>query len=319
MFSFVTPNGSVDLTFRQLQSPADHQAEAELLAESAGGKGHNAARILVGLGDQARALGFAGDWVGERMIALLARDRVETRLTPIRRCSRLFVTIADDKGRRRVSYHLAGPQVTPPELDALLSEIRRSAVDSDAVVIGGAPTPGMKAEWLTDAVQAVPQDHCIVDTSGHALLGALAGHPGVVKLNQNEFASLGYPEARRSIRGVAVAIANASERFGTRTWWITLGRKGAILSTGEGLFRARGVKVAMRNTSGAGDGFLAGMLHGRVTGENIEDQARWAVATSAAVCEQVAPLPPPFDRVIQLPRRSGRRGAITRGAPLGRA
>ena len=54
LFSFVTPNGSVDLTFRQLQFPPDDQAEAELLAESAGGKGHNAARILVGLGDQAR-------------------------------------------------------------------------------------------------------------------------------------------------------------------------------------------------------------------------------------------------------------------------
>jgi fructose-1-phosphate kinase PfkB-like protein len=158
----------------------------------------------------------------------------------------------------------------------------------------------MDAAWLTDAVRAIPRERCIVDTSGSALLGALAGRPGTVKLNQAEFASLGYPEARTSLRGVVLAIARASERFEVRDWWITLGRQGAVLSTGERLLRAKGIAVAVHNTSGAGDGFLAGMLHGRAAGEDTAGQARWAVAASAAVCEQVAPLPLSLRRVIQL-------------------
>ncbi|MGA3353552.1 MAG: PfkB family carbohydrate kinase [Acidimicrobiales bacterium] len=300
MFCFVTPNGSVDLTFRQLESPADRQAEAELLAETAGGKGHNAARTLVALGNDARALGFAGGWVGSRMAELLTRDGVDARLTPIAGCNRLFVTIADPHGRRRVSYHLAGPRVTPSELGELLDEVRRCAHESDIVVIAGAPPPGMDASWLTEAVRALPKDRCIVDTSGPALLGALAGPPGTVKLNQAELGSLGYAEAKTSLRGVARAIAVASERFEVGDWWITLGRKGAVVSTGGRLLRARGVTVAMHNTSGAGDGFLAGMLHGRAAGEDVEGQASWAVAASAAVCEQVAPLPPSPARVAEL-------------------
>lgn len=300
MFSLVTPNGSVDLTFRQLEPPAEREAQVELYAETAGGKGHNAARTLFALGDRARALGFAGGWVGNRLTELLSRDGVETRLTPIAGCNRLFVTVADSHGRRRVSYHLAGPHVSHSELGALLEEIRRCAHDSEAVVLGGAPPPGMDPSWLTDAVRAVPEGRCIVDTSGHALRGALAGRPATVKVNRAELASLGYPQARESLGGVARAIVAASARFEVAEWWITLGRHGALVSTGGRLLRARGVKVSMRNTSGAGDGFLAGMLHGRARGEDAEGQARWAIAASAAVCEQMAPLAPSPARVAEL-------------------
>lgn len=300
MFSFVTPNGSVDLTFKQLQTPTEHQAEVELAAETAGGKGNNAARTLVALGTCARALGFAGGWVGDRMGDLLTRDGVEVRLTPIAECSRLFVTILDAHCRRNVSYHLPGPHVAKSELEALLEEVRRCATESDGVVIGGAPTPGMDASWLTDAVQALRNKHSIIDTSGAALIGALVGRPETVKLNRAEFVSLGYPAARSSIRDLVLAVEAASERFEVENWWVTLGRHGAVVSTGSEWLRVRGLPVAVRNTSGAGDGFLAGMLHGWVQGENVEDRACWAVATSAAVCEQIAPLAPSRARVGEL-------------------
>ena len=61
MFVCVTPNGDLDLTLRLSRPFSELQAEleldAELVAETAGGKGHNVARFLAGLGHHRLANG----------------------------------------------------------------------------------------------------------------------------------------------------------------------------------------------------------------------------------------------------------------------
>ena len=60
--------------------------------------------------------------------------------------------------------------------------------------------------------------------------------------------------------------------------------------------------IRVVNTTGAGDGFTAGLVLGRLRGEPPGDAAARAAAMAAAVCEQDAPWPPDAERIAQLQR-----------------
>jgi 1-phosphofructokinase family hexose kinase len=300
VFVCVTPNGDLDLTIRRLGPGQSAEVDVGLVAECAGGKGHNAARFLSGLGHQVTALGFAGGWAGVRLEALLRLSGVATDLTRIREPSRFYVSVLDEKGVRERSFRQPGPRVTDAEGAALLDSIAAHAGAADVVILGGSLPGGLGEDFYARAVAVCGRTPTVVDCSGPPLTLAVEAQPWMVKINEEEFGSFEAP-----IGGsLTTAIRRAADRSGVERWWITRGSAGAVaLDDGESLAGAI-EGVVTRNTSGAGDAFLAGLLHATDLGLPAAGRMAWGLAVAASVCEQEAPLVPDKDRVGQFLARA---------------
>ena len=78
-------------------------------------------------------------------------------------------------------------------------------------------------------------------------------------------------------------------RYGSPVIGITLGENGSLLLSGEKFIETAGFPVpgGCKDTTGAGDSFRAGLLHGLINGESIEDSAAAANAVASLKCRAV--------------------------------
>ena len=297
----VTPNGSVDLTFRQrLLSPGTIEIDSDLVAETAGGKGHNVARFLAGAGLNVTAAGFEGGWVGARMRTLLDEGGVRLSLSHINGTNRLFTTVCDVNGTRIHSWHLKGPGVSPAETAALLANIERAhANGTDLVVLSGSLCPGMPDDFYRKAIQRLGGIPVVLDASAPAVIHGVQAAPAVLKVNADELEAIArFADVATS--DYARAAGEVRHRFGIATVVVTEGPLGALAVDGSHIFRVGAPVISVHNTSGAGDAFLAGMLQQAITGGDLARQLTWGAAWSGAVCEQSAPTMPAPARVNEI-------------------
>lgn len=298
MILAVTPNGSVDVTLRLTGYRHDLEKDVDPVAETAGGKGHNMARFLAGLGHRVTATGFAGGCPGRRVEDLLQADGVIPAMVPVRGRTRQFTTIIDAGGTRRVSYHMRGPDVSVPETVALEGLVERLGTDADWAVLGGSLARGMPDDFYGRLIHRLGRTRTILDASGVALASGLTARPYGVKINRKEFASLLGPKAPRG--QLAEALARYAPGTGVPRWWITDGAGGSVGWIEGRVYHMPVPAIHVRNTSGAGDAYLAGLLHGLANAVAPLEQMRWGAAMSAAVCEQLAPIVPDISRVLAL-------------------
>jgi 6-phosphofructokinase 2 len=298
--ALVTPNPDLDITLRRLGRGPDREIEIELAAEAAGGKANNAARLLAVLGHDCTVLGFSGGWVGHRIEELLRAAGVRCALTPIGQPSRFYVTISDTAGVRQLSYHAPGPRVDEAETASLLAAIAAIAEDASRVLIGGSIPPGVSDDWYQAAVRAAGPERVWVDAAGPNLRAALRGGARRVKVNLRELWELAEAAGAPDPRRVGRRIARVAELHGMELLGVTLGRAGAVGWFDGRLTWAAGVPIEVKNTVGAGDAFMAGMLHAEALGGDLAEQLRWGVAVASALCEQVDPAAVSAERIRQL-------------------
>jgi sulfofructose kinase len=79
------------------------------------------------------------------------------------------------------------------------------------------------------------------------------------------------------------------DRYGSPVIGITLGEDGSLLLCGEKFIETEGFPVpgGCKDTTGAGDSFRAGLLHGLINGESIEESAAAANAVASLKCRAV--------------------------------
>ncbi|WP_257883386.1 carbohydrate kinase [Hymenobacter sp. DG01] len=114
-----------------------------------------------------------------------------------------------------------------------------------------------------------------------AVVTELLAQANLLKLNHHELAEImawfgKEPE-------LPAAMQWLTENFGLQAVCVTCGAAGALLWTGNHLYRAPGVPVAVKDPIGSGDAFLAALLKGWLAGTHPEQALRLACATGALV------------------------------------
>jgi 6-phosphofructokinase 2 len=118
-------------------------------------------------------------------------------------------------------------------------------------------------------------------STGAALKGAIGHGLALLKLSLGELEYL---------VGRAVGPTTACEREATALIRsgaasmiaVSLGRRGAILATGEGVIRLAALPVEERSAVGAGDSFLAGLVLGLARGVTPRDALTMGIVAGAA-------------------------------------
>ncbi|WP_433378999.1 1-phosphofructokinase family hexose kinase [Streptosporangium sp. CA-115845] len=249
-----------------------------------GGKGVNVSRAL--LANRVRSCAvvpFGGD-EGRRLVSLLSAEGIEMVTVPVAGATRSNVALAEPDGTV-TKVNEPGTALSAAELEAIAEAVLGAA---------GAGGAGGGADWVVASGSLPPQVpvdvyarlcerfsgagiNVAVDTSGPALVSALAQGPALVKPNREELS-----EATGmviSCLGDAIKAAESLRARGAGTVLASLGADGAILLQGERVWYGRCAVAEPRSSVGAGDAMLAGFLAGGARGEGaLVEALAWASA-----------------------------------------
>ena len=248
----------------------------------AGGKGVNVSRVLGALGERNKALGFVAGSNGMMLESALQQMGVHTDFIRLPEGqTRINVKLY---GEQETELNAPGPVVSHQQTEGLLKDLSRLQ-EGDLLCLCGSLPPGMGTDSYACMLKAAQGVRAIVDTTGEALLCALAEKPWLVKPNRDELAAL----VGRDMPTLEDVIAAAEwlRDKGAENVLVSMGKDGALLcAEGTRLYQpAPDGKVI--GTVGAGDSLVAGFAAGWQRYGAMAQALRLGVACgSATACSE---------------------------------
>ena len=247
-----------------------------------GGGGINVARVLARLGEPATALYLAGGATGALLDELLAGTGLIPRPIPIHDHTRMSLTVFERSTGQEYRFVPEGPLIAASEWQAALAAC--ATLSAEWLVASGSLPRGVPDDFIARlAGMAASQGKTlVVDTSGPALAAALAaGGMFLVKPSRGEFETLSGKAfaSAAEIGAAAQALVHAGK---AQFVAVTCGHEGAVLAHAGGVIVHPGIAVPVRSATGAGDSFVAGMVHGFLSGADAAGALRWAMAAGTA-------------------------------------
>ena len=269
----------------------------------AGGKGVNVARWLRHLGSRLKLLIPLGGTPGDEMRAALRREKIPTRIIPLRESSRVDAVVTAADGRQ-LRFNPRGPQLSKSEWSRLEKAFVSLLKQSRLLVISGSMPPGtpvdLYARW-TRMAQA-QGGRVLVDCDGAVFASAVKAHPFLVKPNAHELAQwIGKPlKGISELRAAAMTLARATGG------WVAVSRgpEAAWLLRAENneFYQATPPVMEIQTTNGAGDAMLAGMADQILRHEEPGEWLRHGVAAGVAATQCPAGTTPTgevFERCLE--------------------
>lgn len=259
----------------------------DTLETHVGGNGPNTSGALGRLGASVAVVGCVGaDLYGRFLTEQLEEWGVDTR--PVVRdaatATALTLVAVDGSGERSFIHHLgANAAFSPADVDwSLLGAVRHVHLASYFILPGFAGRAA--AAFLAEARRrgaTTSLDVCWDRTgSWMELLRPCLPYIDFLMPSEDEAQQLtGHTEP--------LAIVRSLQEAGARTVVLKLGEQGCLYAGEEGVYRIPALKVAVRETTGAGDCFIAGFLFGRMRGWDLERTLRFANACGARAVRAV--------------------------------
>ncbi|MFB4332211.1 1-phosphofructokinase [Paenibacillus sp. CR_12] len=243
-----------------------------------GGKGINVSRVLNQLGADNTAIGFLGGFTGRYIDEMLGKEGIRTD----------FVNIADDtrinvklKHGGETEINGLGPDIREDETKELLRKLSQLEA-GDIVVLSGSVPPSLGSDFYGRLIEACRKGGAefVMDTTGEALLRALAYKPLLVKPNHHELAEL---------FGVVIDSREQLVEYGRRLLekgaqhvLISMAGEGALFITADRVYHAHVPPGTVRNSVGAGDSMIAGFVGTLAKGQGPIEAFRTGVASGSA-------------------------------------
>ncbi|MFD1859121.1 1-phosphofructokinase family hexose kinase [Aeromicrobium camelliae] len=298
MIVTLTPNPSIDRTV-QLSSPLERGGVVRSASshDDAGGKGINVAQVVRNSGEQAIAV-LPGD-DDDPLVQRLRSAGLPHLAVPLGAPLRVNLTLAEDDGTT-TKINAPGPTLGASVTDRLESLLAEQSVTASWAALCGSLPPGVPHDWY-GRIAGRLNAPVALDTSGAALSAAVERAPeriALIKPNSDELGELMgiAPNEFEGEPRLAGERARPLLERGIGAILLTLGARGALLITTEGVWEAQAPRITARSTVGAGDSSLAGFLVGSLRGEKPDRCLALAVAYgSAAASLPGSRMPTPAD------------------------
>ena len=282
MVTTVTLSPSLDKTYIVAEMKDDILNYAKKTVLLPGSKGINVSRLLSRLEVPNTAIGLSGGAFGGLLESLMRQEKVEFDFTHSRSDIRFNVKIIDLANSAFTDVNERGEAVTEEEYQRFLENYKVYLRRSDYVVLAGSLRDGMPEETYVSLIQMAHQEKVPVflDCCGGCLRRTLAAKPFLVAPNIHELSDC-FGEEFGSLDKV-VECAKQIHKNGIAYAIVTMGADGAVLACANGVYKMTPPPVHTKNTTGAGDSFLAGILYGMLRHASEEEMLRIAGSVSTA-------------------------------------
>jgi 1-phosphofructokinase family hexose kinase len=249
--------------------------------ESAGGRGINVSSVIHSFGGETLAVLISGGDSGKRLQGLLGKCGYRIAVVPVQNEIRTNLTITDKHGLT-VNLNETGPQLGKAEVARVERVVRDTLDHASWLAICGSIPPGVPPAFYGKLISMARQKKVktLLHADGDALREGIAARPTVVSPNQQEAGRLlgqtlltrtHYLEAAERIR-----------QLGAESVVLTLGSRGAVGASGDGLIEVLPPRVDAVCPIGAGDALMAAYAWARERRTSVADALRWGVAAGTA-------------------------------------
>ena len=295
----VSLNPAVDNTYTTQGLAVGNVNRMRTVMSIAGGKGVNVAKILRQYGYEVAAVGFLGGYSGRFIEEELEKRSVECRFVHVEGETRSNINILADDGY--VTEILEpGPVVSGENIDAFLEQYNILLRECGLVVLSGSVAMGLDHDIYEKLIMRAAKDSVPVylDSSGDGLRSGLRAKPQLIKPNWKE---LEYIVGHRlKNRAEIVESAQSLRSMGIDRVIVSMGSKGLISVTEQGVLYARPPKIDAVTTVGCGDSVVASYAMSYIMGETAEQAIVRACAVSAANATTVESAEIPLETAEEL-------------------
>ena len=278
----LTVNPTIDVAYEVDHMVLTHKVRAFSENHDPGGGGINVARVLARLGTPVRCHYLSGGPTGQTLDGLLAQQGLDVAPVRIAGHTRICTNILEREGGNEYRIIAPGPDVAAAEWQASLDVLE--AAECSWIVASGSLAPGMPDDFYA-RVAAIARRRGVpmaLDTSGRGLPGGLSGAGlFLLKASEGELADLAGRDLpdHAALADAAMALIAAGK---ARLVAVTMGGEGALLAGPEGVSFLPAIAIPVKSAVGAGDSFLAGMVHALSHGEDAQSAFRLGLAAGAA-------------------------------------
>jgi 1-phosphofructokinase family hexose kinase len=252
--------------------------------EAAGGRGINASQVVHAFGGKTVAVLTAGGPAGERIEKLLGTLGFSSDIVHVRAETRTNLTISDKHGLT-VKLNERGAPLEASELKEIKKKVEGRLAKAQWLMICGSIQPGVPAHYYCEIIE-MAKSHgvkTLLDTDGEALQHALEAKPTVIMPNQHEAERL---LSRALItRGQCLEAVDVMQAMGPENVILSLGARGAIGSSPEGVFEALPPRIEALCPIGAGDALGAAFAWSMEKKKSFSEALRGGVATGTAAAK----------------------------------
>ncbi len=276
----LTVNPAIDRTILVDRLVFEDRAYIVSRTDAAGGRGINAARVLTKFGAAAIAITTSGRQA-HKFEELLHNDSFGKEIVKIRHNVRMNLTITDRQGLS-IKLNEVGPSVTQAEQNRILKAVEKLLPTASWLMICGSLPPGVDAHFYTKLISMAGKHkvETLLDTDGDALLHGIEGEPTIVKPNQSEAERL----LNRALitRAHFIDAVQQIRAMGPKCAVLSLGARGVVAASSEGVLEVVPPQVETRSPIGAGDAMAAAMVWALDRGDSFREALRWGVAAGTA-------------------------------------
>lgn len=280
MIYTVTFNPSLDyiVSVNDFQLGLTNRTDSELILP--GGKGINVSTILMNLGIDSTAFGFAAGFTGEEIIREVEAMGIRSDFIKIDSgISRINLKLKNIDG---TEINGSGPEISEEKIEELLRKLDILG-EGDILVLAGSIPASMPADMYSTIMERLQHKNVtfIVDATKDLLINVLKYKPFLIKPNNYELGELF--DVKLTTREEVIPYGKKLQKQGARNVLISMAGEGAVLVAEDGsVYEAPAPKGTLVNAVGAGDSMVAGFTAGWIEKKDYRHAFYMGVSAGSA-------------------------------------
>lgn len=243
-----------------------------------GGKGINVSKVLKNFNVESTAIGFLGGFTGNFIKEELKEKNIKEDFVEVLGNTRVNIKIKTGE----IETELAGlsPEINENHVLALKEKLG-NIQDGDILVLSGSVPKSLKTTIYKELVEGLDKNiKVILDTRGDAFVETLKVKPFLVKPNHHELEEFCGKELH-SLEEI-VEGARTIQKLGVQNVIVSMGKDGSILLTEDSVYKGNVPKGTLKNSVGAGDSMVAGLVSKLAQGESLLEAYKFGIASGSA-------------------------------------
>ena len=280
MIYTVTFNPSLDyiVSVNDFQLGLTNRTDSELILP--GGKGINVSTILMNLGIDSTAFGFAAGFTGEEIIREVEAMGIRSDFIKIDSgISRINLKLKNIDG---TEINGSGPEISEEKIEELLRKLDILG-EGDILVLAGSIPASMPADMYSTIMERLQHKNVtfIVDATKDLLINVLKYKPFLIKPNNHELGELF--DVKLTTREEVIPYGKKLQKQGAINVLISMAGEGAVLVAEDGsVYEAPAPKGTLVNAVGAGDSMVAGFTAGWIEKKDYRHAFYMGVSAGSA-------------------------------------
>lgn len=282
MIITITLNPAIDKTISISDFKVDHVNKIESQRIDPAGKGINVSKVIKALNGESIALGIIGGETGNEIKRYLNDAGIKSDFVNVDKKTRSNLKIVDYVNHTFTDINEQGAFVNEIKQKEIVNKILEYANKDNLLVLSGSTPEGFDKTIYKEIVEKAQAKGAkvILDASENLFLEGIKSAPYLIKPNVHELEV-----------ALNVSIENHSDivraarkiiELGVKLVVVSDGGNGSIFVTREEAFIAKGIKVEVKSTVGAGDSMVAAIAYGLDQKLELKDIMVLASAVSTA-------------------------------------